>query len=280
MNRWISEYTVRETRVRPFLAKLPKPRLSFVFVEAGNSLKRSFDRYFEDAMTTSFREVDAAIEELARSPAQALVLNTPMIFTQAGCVALQQKLANLPYETPVISCWLPGKDDFVLELGVIDYIIKPINIDNLLETVRHAGEKVKKILVVDDDEDTLRLIMRVLLSAPQGYQVIRATSGELALRQMRRRKPDLVLLDIVLPEMSGLQVLNEKRADEQIRDIPVMIVSSRDPVNEKVTTNALLVNRRNGLSTRELVEFIRSVSQTLTPHVRKNDAGAKEKLPG
>jgi len=137
----------------------------------------------------------------------------------------------------------------------------------------------KHILVVDDDESALQLFMRILLSAPSDYQVWRASTGEMALDMMRSRKPDLVLLDMVLPDKDGKQVLSEKKADGNIRDIPVIVVSSRDPIHESVTTNTLVVKRKNGLTARELVQFIEAISAILTPHLSGGQE-AQGTLPG
>ncbi len=139
--------------------------------------------------------------------------------------------------------------------------------------------------MVDDEESALQLFMRILLSDPCGYQVWRASSGEMALEMMRLRKPDLVLLDMVLPDMDGVQVLIQKKADESVRDIPVVVVSSRDPVQETATTDTLVVRRKNGLCARELVEFIQAVSGTLAPHsevahLQPVDPAVQEALPG
>ena len=278
--RWVNEYAIRDRRTRPFNLDLSHPLPNYILVESGNTLKRFFSRYTENVVVTAFSELDEAIQELARSPAQTLIVNNPDHLSPDEARQIDEKLAALPYETPAIICHLPGKEDTTQEMGVVDYIIKPVNMDNLLATVQKAGENIKSILVVDDEENALQLFMRILLSAPCGYQVWRATTGAMALDMMRSRKPDLVLLDMVLPDMDGKVVLSEKKADENIRDIPVIVVSSRDPVHESVTTNTLMVKRKDGLSARELVQFIEAISTTLTPHLPSGGPEAPGTQPG
>jgi CheY-like chemotaxis protein len=70
--------------------------------------------------------------------------------------------------------------------------------------------------------------------------------------------------------MDGWQIIRHKRQDETIRDIPVIIVSSRDMVNENVTANILLVKRKSGLTAREFIDFTQAVSRILTPHASSN----------
>jgi signal transduction histidine kinase/CheY-like chemotaxis protein len=267
--RWVNEFTVHDRRNRPLKASLPALVPRYILVETGGALKRFFGRYMEDISVESFTDVDKAIQELDHAPAQALIVNTPDVVDPLAYRALSERLSALPYETPVITCWLPGKDDFAHTLGVVDYIFKPVDMENLLASIHKMGEQVHSILVVDDEEDALQLMMRILLAAPEKYRVWRAASGEVALQMMRTRRPDLVLLDMVLPEKDGLQVLAEKRSDEAIRDIPVMIVTSMDPYKESITADTLLLKRKNGLSARELVEFFSQVGQVLTPHVQQ-----------
>ena len=101
--------------------------------------------------------------------------------------------------------------------GVVDFINKPINIDDLLAAIQKVEPPVCSILVVDDEENVLQMIMRILLAAPANYRVWRAPTAEEALEVMRSRQPDLVLLDLVMPEKDGWYVLREKSADETIR---------------------------------------------------------------
>lgn len=82
----------------------------------------------------------------------------------------------------------------------------------------------KRIVVVEDDEDFLTLVMMMLAS--EEVEVIAASSGEKGLQLLRAQPPDLVLLDLILPDMSGWEVFMQMRDYAPTRDIPVIIVSS------------------------------------------------------
>ncbi len=82
----------------------------------------------------------------------------------------------------------------------------------------------KKILILEDEDIMLGLLQRQLQAA--GYEVHIAEEGERGLAMMREIKPDLVLLDIIMPKKDGFEVLEEKRKDEAIKDIPVVIISN------------------------------------------------------
>ncbi len=215
------------------------------------------------------QSIDEAHRELSDSPAQALIVNSPKLLSPGELPLLLQQLSDLPYETPAITCWVPGRDQAAQQLGVVDYLIKPVTSDLLLSTFAKLGEKTKTILVVDDEPDLLRLFTRILTNAEPKYRVLRASTGQEALDYLREQKPDVMLLDLIMPGgKDGFQVLREKGEDPAIKDIPVVVVSSLDPMNEAIVTNALMVNRKKGLSARDLLAFIQMTSELLTPSLQ------------
>ncbi len=88
------------------------------------------------------------------------------------------------------------------------------------------------ILIVDDTPDNLRLLSRMLTE--QGYTVRPAPSGKRALATTMKEAPDLILLDIMMPEVNGYEVCNTLKANEQTRDIPVIFLSALDEIKDKV----------------------------------------------
>ncbi len=90
----------------------------------------------------------------------------------------------------------------------------------------------RRILVVDDDPSVVDVATRVLASA--SYEVASARTGLEALRIARRERFDLVLLDINMPEMDGWETLRLLKADEVIRDLPVLMFSVKGEIRDKV----------------------------------------------
>lgn len=89
---------------------------------------------------------------------------------------------------------------------------------------------MKKILVVDDDP-----VFPLTLSdslPEEKYDVTICTDGESGLEKLRELKPDLVLLDMLMPKMTGPQVLKEVRKDESLKHIPIVIISNLDGMDE------------------------------------------------
>jgi DNA-binding response OmpR family regulator len=82
-----------------------------------------------------------------------------------------------------------------------------------------------KVLVVDDEPDVL-LLCRVNLEF-EGYEVIEASDGEEGMRLLREERPDVVLLDVMMPRKDGWQVLEEIKADEDFKDTPVVMLTAK-----------------------------------------------------
>jgi CheY-like chemotaxis protein len=83
-----------------------------------------------------------------------------------------------------------------------------------------------KILVVDDDPDTVQILTDLLSN--EGYDVITAYTGKMALEKVRDDKPALVLLDIMMPHMDGLSVCQQIKDNPETKDIKIIILTSKD----------------------------------------------------
>lgn len=83
----------------------------------------------------------------------------------------------------------------------------------------------RRVLVVDDEPDVL-LLCRVNLEF-EGYEVMEASDGVEAMARVRDRRPDVVLLDVMMPRMDGWQVLKELKGDDDLKDIPVVMLTAK-----------------------------------------------------
>jgi DNA-binding response OmpR family regulator len=92
--------------------------------------------------------------------------------------------------------------------------------------------KKKKILIVDDEDDILQFLELVLRE--KGYEVVTAAGGQEALTRAQMDKPDLVLLDIMMPQMDGWEVLKLLRVDDETSHIPVAMLSARTEAKDRV----------------------------------------------
>jgi len=81
------------------------------------------------------------------------------------------------------------------------------------------------VLIADDDEDILALVRATIERS--GHEVMAVADGAAALSAMAERRPDLAVLDIAMPELDGLEVLRRLRADDEMRDLPVILLTAQ-----------------------------------------------------
>ena len=94
------------------------------------------------------------------------------------------------------------------------------------------AEKKKKVLCIEDEEEMIDLIKLIL--ERKGFEVLGAVGGKEGLEVVRREMPDLILLDLMMPEVDGWEVFRQMRADEQLKDIPVIVVTAKAQSIDKV----------------------------------------------
>jgi CheY-like chemotaxis protein len=159
---------------------------------------------------------------------------------------------------------VPGQEEAARRLGVVRYLIKPVTRGALLSALGSLGKAVESVLVVDDEPDALQLFARMLSSSESGYRILRAENGQRALQLLYDRQPDVMLLDLIMPGMDGFEVLQAKRQDAAIRDIPVIVISSRDPTGEPIVGNMMTISRGGGLSMRDIAVCAKAVSEAMS----------------
>lgn len=181
--------------------------------------------------TTVVATAPDAIEQLRTTKFAAVVLDLMMRATDGRSVIAF--LAEQEAPPPVIVCTAlsPAQVGTLDERVVRALIRKPFDIELLLSTVQQlAGVEEApraQVLIVDDDM-SFRYVMRAFIDRLDAFE---AESGEEALETMRSRKPDVVLLDLNLPGISGEEVLERISNDPLTRDTPVVVVTSR-PLDE------------------------------------------------
>ena len=91
---------------------------------------------------------------------------------------------------------------------------------------------MKKILVIDDEPDIVFLIKLIL--EKEGYKVIEANSGSEGLKLAKKEKPDLILLDVMMPDMLGWEVSKKIKADKELSKIPVAMLTVKSAAEDKL----------------------------------------------
>jgi signal transduction histidine kinase/DNA-binding response OmpR family regulator len=129
-------------------------------------------------------------------------------------------------DIPVVLCSIVEEQGMGLALGANDYLVKPVRADRLHATIQRWLRPAASVLVIDDDGES-RQLLRALLEEAQ-YQVREADNGRSGLAAVQSATPDLVVLDLMMPELDGFQVLAELRADPNYTDLPVIVVTAKE----------------------------------------------------
>jgi signal transduction histidine kinase/DNA-binding response OmpR family regulator len=131
-------------------------------------------------------------------------------------------------DIPVIVVSVIDRESLGFSLGAADYLVKPVNWDQLFKVLGRLGivPEGGEILVVDDDVETRQLMRRTLEA--KGFTVAEATDGRQALALARERRPSLMLLDLIMPVMDGFDTLNHLREDPRTADLPVVVLTAKD----------------------------------------------------
>jgi signal transduction histidine kinase/CheY-like chemotaxis protein len=152
-------------------------------------------------------------------------------------VLLQLKNDPRTSKIPVIVVTIVDQPGVGTALGADEYLIKPVDKATLLAAVerclksRGGAAPARTILVVEDDASTLEVIVELL--RVYGYAVSTATDGAQARASVAQSLPELVILDLVLPKMSGFELLAEWRSNPRTADLSVFVLTSKDLTKEE-----------------------------------------------
>ncbi len=180
---------------------------------------------------------ERAMEMAAEHQPDAITLDLLMQPVHGLEVLLQLKNDPRTSRIPVIVVTIVDQPGVGTALGADEYLIKPVDKATLLAAVerclssRGGAAPARAILVVEDDASTREMIEELLTA--RGYSVITAADGAQARARVAHALPELVILDLVLPKMSGLELLAEWRGSPRTADLPVFVLTSKELTKEE-----------------------------------------------
>jgi signal transduction histidine kinase/AraC-like DNA-binding protein/ABC-type sugar transport system substrate-binding protein len=199
-------------------------------IEVGKRLR---DRLLEsglDAQLIPPDTLDNRLANLRASPASSVVIDIRMTPNRGWQILKQLKDNPLTREIPILFYAFTDEKGAVLGLDYLTKPIRPAELARALDQQSAFAEDDKKekiLLIVDDNASTLEMYVRIVQSQSTFYRTLTARNGREALAVMERQRPDLVLLDLMMPELDGFGVLEAMRANEPTRDIPVIVLTGQ-----------------------------------------------------
>ncbi len=166
------------------------------------------------------------------------------------------------FDIPVIVTTLATDSERAYRMGAHTFIQRPFTPQELTEAVLAAEKESRRerILIIDDQPEALRLLA-YLLDEHGDFRVFTAQSGEEGISMVARRRPDLVILDLRMPEMDGFAVLDELRGNPETANIPVLVVTGDvdfSAAEQEVLENIRVVPKTD-ISQEEYARFIANV---------------------
>jgi len=207
------------------------------------------------------RDGDAALAAVAERVPDLVLLDVMMPGRDGWAVLAELKADPALSSIPVIMSTMLENRELSFAMGAADYVRKPIDwsrLEGMLK--RHAPEKARPGLVVEDDAASRDMLVRLVEKA--GLAARAAKDGKEALEIVAVERPQLILLDLMMPQVDGFDFVERLRANELGADIPVLVVTAKSLTSEdleRLNGKVAEILRKGSFPQDELVARIRAL---------------------
>ncbi len=258
----------------------PRKKLDFrdaplVIVDPDPSIADMLSRYLDNRPTLAARDVDEAEALIESHHPLAVVVNLPPDAPRQNWLGPIGRL-SARYSVPVLRCSIPSLSWLQQSAGLDDCLSKPVSREMLRSVLARYCPGPGKVLVVDDDQGFVNLISRMLGTMEVTREVFVAYGGAEALRLAHTARPDVILLDLLMPEMDGFAVVEAIHRDPQLRKTWIVALTATSYAEEALRRRGghLTLSQSQGLSTGTLMRLLNAALEVVQP-----DYLAEEKAP-
>jgi signal transduction histidine kinase/CheY-like chemotaxis protein len=222
-------------------------------LDESDRVRRVFERYLDGYQV---------IDGIPGNDREGLPRNAPIHAIMIGSEEGYSSLARLQRSRPdlenvlVVSYALHTLRSLAGEMGVTDYLVKPVTRPQLRLALKRLGSIPRSALVVDDDAEMNRLLVRMMRSLCVGCEIRTASDGREAVSLLRERRPDVVLLDLLMPISDGYAVVDAIHGDPSLGSVPVIVITARGLQDETMTASTVSLSRAGGLTVGEMMRWI------------------------
>jgi CheY-like chemotaxis protein len=206
---------------------------------------------------------EQALEEARERQPAAITLDI-LLPTLDGWEVLRSLKRDIETrDIPVIIASVADDRELGYALGATDYFVKPVERDALLARLdsfafmRRARYSEIVVLVVDDEPDSANLLEAML--TPAGFTVVKAGGGAEGIELARERLPDLVLLDLMMPDVSGFDVVDAFRAEPRLQEVPILVITAKTITDEdkrRLNGRVTALLQKGAFAAVDLVEWL------------------------
>lgn len=204
-----------------------------LYLSAGGYSARRLTETLKGCQVTLLKDPDRLLDRLGRLYPRALIVDTELLCHPAVQACIKQP----SFDLPLISFSPPAGplEPIQFPPNVLRYLVKPATPSELVDALAELGPGACRLLLVDDDPTMYQFVNKVLKTTEATEkiraecQVLNALNGMEAYEYLVSGQVSSVLLDLNLPDMDGLNLLDQMRKDERMAEIPVIIISANDP---------------------------------------------------
>ncbi|MBW2570022.1 MAG: response regulator, partial [Deltaproteobacteria bacterium] len=165
-------------------------------------------------------------------------------------------------DIPVICISILDNREMGLFLGAFEYLVKPITKEQLMKELHRLEKRFRiyDILIVDDKPQAVEFLAQYLSGETNNYRVAKAYGGKEGLGSVKEKRPDLIILDLMMPEVDGFEVIRHLKKSDETKDIPIIIVSAKKLTQEEVgylNRNIEKIIRKGDFGKQELFKDIK-----------------------
>ncbi len=204
---------------------------------------------------------DETADVLGQYSAHAILVNTHTFRSESEVVL--DRLRSIAPGTLVVACDISSPLARAWAAGADTYLTKPVSQESLAAALEGLPHTVQSLLIVDDEPEGAEMLMRIVRRLDPSITVRAVTDAASALDAWRAHRPDLVLLDIVMPDSDGWSILDSMRGYHYFKDTSIFIVSGMDPSDAPRISESLTVTLEGGVPADRLLEASFELSRIL-----------------
>ena len=233
---------------------LVQPAVVVIGEEESEEVKL-LQRHLEEYELVVTSKLEEAVHLVAQIGARAVITNVSADKAIRG-------VESLP--VPLITCPLSSHLRTERATNVDCSIYKPITIQSIREAMRKVAPTASSILIVDDDPSAVRLVERMLQTTESPCHTSRAHSGQEALARIRAQPPDVIVLDLVMPDGDGFWLLSELGQDSAWADIPIIVITGY-PGEEASCSKSIGLTMAGGFTSTAILHYLQAILSAVPP---------------
>lgn len=168
---------------------------------------------------------------------------------------------------PWIECSLPSRSWILKQFHVAAHFVKPVIASDLIQAVQDIGA-VRDVLVIASDPGSAQLVERILQTFGNDYDILCLQAGDDAISQIQLEPPDVMVLDLTMPDLQGMRLLDFMQNQPDLANVPVILMSATDFAEDLLTKQGsrIVVKHPNRIPTAKLLDYIRAITQIASTH--------------